>query len=451
MPAAYLVPHPPLLVPGVGQGDEIPQTRAAYETVAAETAALHPETVVIISPHSVMYADYIHISPGKSASGSFAAFGAGHIRISAAYDDELAARMEDAAKEAGIFAGTQGEKDPSLDHGALVPLYFLKSPRIVRVSLSGLSMTDHYRFGMCVRQAAESLPRETILIASGDMSHKLKDDGPYGFAKEGPEHDAFVQECICAGDFRKLMRIEPSLCERAAECGMRSLAVLAGYLDGWKVESRLLSYEGPYGVGYLTAAFSGDEKAPSLLPDILADQNAAMEAARAQEDAFVRLARQNTEHYVQTGQTIGLPDDLPEEMLQRRAGAFVSIHKDGNLRGCIGTIEPVQDNIALEILANSVSAAVHDTRFDPIAADELEKLTYHVDVLSPPEPIQSADQLDVIRYGVIVSRGNRRGLLLPNLDSIDTVEKQISIALQKGGIRPEESYGMERFEVKRHS
>ncbi|MDR2295956.1 MAG: AmmeMemoRadiSam system protein A [Clostridiales Family XIII bacterium] len=451
MQKAYLVPHPPLIVPGVGAGDEIPDTRRAYEWAAADAAAAKPETAVVISPHSVLYGDYIHISPGKSAKGDFGAFRAGHIKFSVAYDEALAARIAECAEADGIPAGPLGERDKALDHGVTVPLYFFKSPRIVRISLSGLSLLEHYRFGMCIRRAALSLSRGIVLIASGDMSHKLKADGPYGFVKEGPAHDAFVRECARDADFRRLLSIDPALCERAAECGLRSFVVLAGFLDGLRVKSRAPVYEGPFGVGYLTAAFTGDGEADSLLPSILSDVKARAEKRRDGEDSFVRLARRNVEAHVRTGKSVDPPADADPALLSRRAGVFVSIKKDGNLRGCIGTILPTERNIALEILANSLSAATRDPRFDPIGPEELDALSYSVDVLSPPEPIQSARELDASRYGVIVTRGHRRGLLLPNLDGVDSVEAQISIALQKAGIRADEPYTLERFEVVRHT
>jgi AmmeMemoRadiSam system protein A len=448
---AYLVPHPPLIVPGVGAGDEIPDTRRAYAQAAAEAAAADPETAIIISPHSVLYSDYIHISPGEAAAGDFGAFRAKHIKFSVAYDAALAARIAECAEEDGIPAGPLGERDKALDHGVTVPLYFFQSPRIVRISLSGLSLIEHYRFGMCIRRAAASLSRRIVLIASGDMSHKLKADGPYGFAKEGPEHDAFVRECARDAEFRRLLSIDPALCERAAECGLRSFVMLAGALDGLRAESRVLAYEGPFGVGYLTAAFTGDGEADSLLPVLLSDRKARTERLRSGEDPFVRLARRNVEAYVRTGKPIDLPADADPALLSQRAGVFVSIKKDGNLRGCIGTILPTERNVALEILANSVSAAARDPRFDPIAPAELDALSYSVDVLSPPEPIQSKRELDVTRYGVIVTRGHRRGLLLPNLDGVDSVDAQVSIALQKAGIRENENYALERFEVVRHT
>ena len=137
-------------------------------------------------------------------------------------------------------------------------------------------------------------------------------------------------------------------------------------------------------------------------------------------------------------------------MLRRQAGVFVSIHKDGKLRGCIGTFLPTRDNIAQEIISNAVSAATRDPRFDPIRPEELKWLEINVDVLSAPEKISGPEELDVKRYGVIVSSGSRRGLLLPDLDGVDTVEEQISIARRKGGIHEGEKITLERFEVVRH-
>ena len=145
-----------------------------------------------------------------------------------------------------------------------------------------------------------------------------------------------------------------------------------------------------------------------------------------------------------------VPDWVPPEMTARRAGVFVSIHEDGRLRGCIGTILPVYGSVAEEIIRNAVSASTRDPRFDPIRPEELDRLEINVDVLTTPERIESRDELDVKRYGVIVSSGSKRGLLLPDLDGVDTVDEQVDIAMRKGGIYPREKVTLERFEVIRH-
>jgi len=179
-----------------------------------------------------------------------------------------------------------------------------------------------------------------------------------------------------------------------------------------------------------------------------------------QEDEYVQLARRTIEEYVRTGRQIQVPQNLPQEMYADRAGVFVSIKireesrgqsgRPAQLRGCIGTIQAVQPSIAEEIIHNAVSAASEDPRFAPVTPDELDRLTISVDVLGSLEKIDAPDQLDVRRYGVVVTNGYRRGLLLPNLEGVDTVEDQIAIAKQKAGIGYQEVVQLERFEVVRH-
>lgn len=168
------------------------------------------------------------------------------------------------------------------------------------------------------------------------------------------------------------------------------------------------------------------------------------------ESVQVQLARKSIIYYLQTKQSLDLPDDLPKELTEYSAGVFVSLKKGGQLRGCIGTFMPVQNNIALEIIENAVSAATRDPRFSPVNISEVDQLSISVDVLSPPEAISDISQLDPKKYGVIVTSGFKKGLLLPDLEGVDTVEYQIDIAKRKAGITHGEDYQVDRFEVKRY-
>ena len=456
--AAYMVPHPPMIVPQVGRGSEkqIEKTIRAYEAVAEEIAAIRPETVIITSPHAVMYADWFHISPGKEASGDFGRFGAPEVSFRKKYDTELVGKICAIAKEKGFPAGTDGEKDRRLDHGTTVPLYFIERKyqdyQLVRIGLSGLPLAEHYAFGQIIRQAVEETGRKAVLVASGDLSHKLQTYGPYGFAEEGPEYDARIMDVAGRAAFGEMLAFDDVFCEKAAECGHRSFVIMAGALDGLEVEAKVYSHEDVTGVGYGICSFhpAGASEERRFLDRYRAEKEEALRARRDREDPYVRLARETVETYVREGRTPEVPEWVTPEMKNSRAGVFVSIHKDGMLRGCIGTFLPTRECVAREIISNAVSASTRDPRFDPVRPDELQWLEINVDVLSRPERIESTAELDVKKYGVIVSSGSRRGLLLPDLDGVDTVEEQVDIARRKGGIPAGAPLTLERFEVVRH-
>ena len=454
---AYAFPHPPLAVPAVGCGEEkkIRNTLTAFDDAATEIAELAPETIIFITPHNVLYGDYFHISPGEKATGDLSRFNAPEARFEVSYDTQLANEIISLAERDNIPAGYLGEKNKTLDHGVIVPMWFInrryKNYRIIRISQSGLEPSTHYRLGRCIAQAAEKTNRRVIVAASGDLSHKLPGSS-YGTVPEGAEFDKAIADVFASADFVSLFSISDELRDRAAECGYNSFTMMAGCFDRLKADGKLHSYEGPFGVGYGVASFTPGESDDNR--NILEQyQTAMLENAwekQHSEDCYRSLARQSLEYTVKIGKKLPLPDNLPDEFTKNRAGVFVSLHKHGRLRGCIGTISPTKDNIALEIIQNAVSAGLSDNRFDPVDISELPYLTYKVDVLSPPELITGPEELDVKRYGVIVSSGYKRGLLLPNLDGIDTVEEQISIARKKGGISERAEVTLERFEVIRH-
>lgn len=452
---AAAVPHPPVILPQVGKGGEakISDTISAFKKAMQMLAEHKPETVVIISPHAEGYADWIHISPGKKARGSMAQFGAPQHSFEAEYDDVLANVIEAEAQKMGIPAGTDGMQNPDLDHGTMVPLYFLDEQlsgyKLVRMGLSGLGRDVHYRLGQAI--AAACGEKRVAVIASGDLSHHLSENGPYGFVPEGPRLDALITSAFKTGDFGGLLAIEDELADKGGECGLRSFVIMAGTLDGRDVKAELLSYEGPFGVGYAVAVFTPGGKNENRRFLAAYEQAVQKKAAekRAGEDEYIKLARHSIESYVTTGAPAALPSILPKEM-EEKAGIFVSIHKAGALRGCIGTIGPAYKNIAEEILNNAIAAATEDPRFSPITKTELPMLEISVDVLMEPEDIESMEELNPQEYGVIVSSGMRRGLLLPKLDGVDTAQQQVDIARQKAGISEGQKMKMQRFKVIRH-
>lgn len=481
--ASFAVPHPPLIIPEVGRGREraIQATIDAYDEVGRRVADLAPDTLVITTPHVVMYRDYNHISPGRGTRGSFAQFGAGEATYKCAYDQELRDAICAAANAMGLSAGTSGERDASLDHATMIPLHFVwkhwgkpgsasegkPRPPIVRIGLSGQSPAVHYQLGQCIQKASNVLRRRVVHLASGDLSHKLAENGPYGFSPDGPVFDKRIEEILSTGSFLDLLTLDSGLAERAAECGLRSFQIMAGALDGTPVAAELLSHEGPFGVGYAVAAFTPDGPEGSdddrCFLEAYEDRHEQdMKERRTNEDVLVRLARATIEAWTRTETRIDprspelaarLGQKLPESLFEQRAGCFVSLKTSGQLRGCIGTIQPTRTCLAEEIVANAISACSRDPRFPPVQEDELDELVYDVDVLHEPEPIDSVDELDIHRYGVIVSTSDgRRGLLLPDLDGISSVAEQVEVAARKGGISTSyDDYLLERFEVERHT
>ena len=255
MLGAILTPHPPVLLPEVGRGREceINATGQAMRAAAAEVARWKPDVLIVASPHTVLYGDYFHIAPGAGASGDMSAFGAPQVRIEVEYDGPLRDEIVRRAREKGLEAGTLGQRNPALDHGALIPLVFLRKAGvdcpIIRMGLSGFSPLEHYRLGQCVAEAAEALGRRAVFVASGDLSHKLKSNGPYGFAPEGPVFDRRVTETMASGDFLQFLTMDAELCQRAAECGLRAFQMMSGALGGRAGGPRRLGRGGTFGGG----------------------------------------------------------------------------------------------------------------------------------------------------------------------------------------------------------
>lgn len=452
------VPHPPLIIPEVGKGEEkgIQKTIDGYNKVMQKVASYQPDTVIITSPHSIMYTDYIHISPGSHARGDFGQFRARSVKIECDYDKEFVSELCKTCDDRRIAAGTLGERNKRLDHGTMIPLYFLQKYlenfKVVRIGISGLSFIKHYGFGQAIKDVSDKLGRRVVMIASGDLSHKLKEDGPYGYAKEGPEFDQEITDVFRTGHFLKMLTFDYSFCERAAECGLRSFIIMAGSIDGRDVKPTLYSYEGPFGVGYGVAGFEplGNDDSRHFKEQAEEIERKRLAERKANEDDYVRLARYTIENYIRNGFVPAIPEKLPKDMVDKKAGVFVSLKKDGQLRGCIGTFKPTKKNIAQEIMTNAISACSHDPRFSKVRKSELPKLVYSVDVLGEVTPAQFAE-LDPQKYGVIIKQKEKRGLLLPNLDGVDTATEQIEIASRKAGIYDEDApVELFKFEVVRH-
>ena len=434
MLSAYIMPHPPIARPEVGKGKEkeIQSTLDAYRKASKMIAEDAPQTIVVISPHSIVYSDAFYIAAGKRWKGDLAQFGAPDVALDFENDTELADEVIKLSKEKRIPVVYDERGSIRPDHGSVVPLAFVaeayRNFKVLRISPSFLEDSTLVEMGSIIERAAAHLGRKITFLASGDLSHRLKEDGPYGFVKEGPVFDKQVTDIMKSCKFEDFQKFDPIFLESAAECGLPGFIMMSGALKNYKVESEFMSYQGTFGVGYAVCAFKI-------------------------HDHYIRLAQKSLEYYIKNGKKLVLTEEekkeLPKEMTSSKAGCFVSLKKHGDLRGCIGTIYPTQDSIADEIINMAIQAGTRDPRFYAVKESELAYLVYDVDVLYPPEPA-TKEQLDVKKYGVIVSTKMKRGLLLPNLEGVDTVDFQLDIACQKAGIRNGEDYEIERFLVERH-
>lgn len=410
------VPHPPIIVPEVGRGEEVNSeaTVGSMQKLAKEIVKMEVQTILFVSPHAPLLEDGLGYLEGKYLSGNFGRFGAGQLKFRQVVNESILARIKEEVPEA-LAVGSE------LDHGVLVPLYFLIEAgwngQIVVLSMPLRNPSDYGRkIGMILNDS----PERCALIASGDLSHMLKEDGPYGFHPSGPKVDNLIVKGL-KKDTTLVRGIPRALIEEAALCGYDSLLLALGAREG---SVKVFSYEGPFGVGYLVAEI----------------YRSSPIAGFARECLTYYLTAQPFDKLIVPG----------DPLLKEKKSCFVTLKKDGELRGCIGTVQPVKENLASEIKHNAIAAGTQDPRFWPVQAAELPLISISVDVLGEMEKINGYDDLDPQRYGVVVRRGGKVGLLLPHLEGVDTVEEQVNIAKQKAGIHSGEEVELWRFEVERY-
>ncbi|HSK62696.1 MAG TPA: AmmeMemoRadiSam system protein A [Pyrinomonadaceae bacterium] len=431
-----IAPPPPIMVPEVGR-ESIAEVGHSIEAMAELTERLivsGATSVILISPHAPLESDSFVAYDGSRIYGDFAHFHAPETSVAAPVDHELLAAITKAA--AAESYRISNLPDVEIDHGTAVPLYFLLrngwQGSVVALGYSFLSNDDHLRFGTCIRRAVDSVNRPVGFIASGDLSHRLAPRAPAGFNPNAHFFDERVVAALDGNKPREIVEIDYNLRKLAGECGYRSMLVAIGASSGLTTACEVLNYEAPFGVGYLVAQLINQR-------------------AETKVDDLTGLARATVETFVRSGH-VRLRGDVQGQLLSARAPCFVSLKTlDGELRGCIGTIEPAKETLAEEIIANAISAAINDPRFEPVSEDELANLRYSVDVLLPAEETVF-EELDPAVYGVIVQDedGSRRGLLLPDIPGVESAGQQVEIATRKAGIPHGTTVKLWRFRVERY-
>ena len=409
MPVCFsgLMCHAPIVIPQVAghRGNLCATSTRTMREVATRVVDSNPERLVLISPHSPRLNDRFCSWKGAHL-GDLSAFGFPQLSIDLPDAPEVAQSLS-------IPANLESTKGNKLDHGAVVPLFFLVEAgwcgptSILSVPWNG---NQHEEIGRLLNM----LPGKTAVIASGDMSHRLKKGAPAGYHPQAQNFDKAFVAALQANNWSKIAQIPFQ--KEAAEDVVDSTRVAVAAAQR-PLNAEVLSYEGPWGVGYTQAVFY--DPAPPLYA----------------------IARRAVRSKV-IGEEIVVPQGGPAAK-----GVFVTLNKAGKLRGCIGHIFPTCHTLYQEITEVAQLSATKDPRFPVVKVAELPSLQYEISVLEPPEEISNKSQLNPKKYGVIVSSGYKKGVLLPSLDGIDTIDMQLKIACRKAGIDQQTPMQVERFTV----
>jgi AmmeMemoRadiSam system protein A len=439
---AVLMPHAPILVPSVGK-DRLPEVDSsvrAMREISREVVRTEPATIVLISPHTPRQPMAFPAWAQERVRGTFAPFGAPGEVVDLPVDAEFLQKLSAIAPRSG--ATVQGMHGDALDHGALVPLWFLheagwRGP-VVILGLNWPGAGGLRALGQAIAATAKETGRKIAIVASGDMSHRLIPGAPAGYEPSAKQFDQTFVETLRRRAYRDVDRIDPGLQNRAAEDVVDSTVVALSAVDWASDGGRVLSYEGPFGVGYTVAILYSADADCSHMPSDAAD--------------LPRIARRSVDSAFHQG--VAVPPAPVSDYLRQKAGVFVTIRtRGGALRGCVGTLHPpASPNIVEETWRNAQLAAFRDARFRPVDAMELHNLRFGISVLHSFEEVSSPSELDPARFGVIVKAADgRQATLLPGIAGIDTRERQMAAVCEKAGIDPAGSLFIVRYQVDKYA
>ncbi len=460
---SYILPHAPVIIPKIGAEDHIicRKTYRGVDKIGQEIADLKPKRIVVVTPHGPLFSDAIAVLSSNQLRGDFTDFGCDNIELNFNNDLSFVNKLQIDCSKKDIYIAKVNKQfaknydvSADVDYGALVPLYFVnqyyQQYEVVVITYGLLSVLELYTFGTILRNVIEQTSKSTVFIASGDMAHTLVNSAGYIYNDKGSRYDFMVQNVLTERDIMEFVKYPLKLVSSARTCSYHSLSILFGMYDKKIFDAKIYSYEHPFGVGYLSVGI--DEMvgiAPSLMDEIAEYDLQKKMSLENSADDYIKLARDVVVYYTKYGRR-PLIDSSQYKIENKKAACFVSIYNTAGLRGCVGTVEPVHSDIVQEIISNTIAAATTDERFTPVTSAELSDLRIVVDVVASPEKIKSFIELDVKRYGLIVRKEEKIGVILPDLPDITSSSKQINVALRKAGIDKFDYYDMYRFEVERH-
>jgi AmmeMemoRadiSam system protein A len=439
---AVLMCHAPIVIPAIAarQAGACSATTEAMRKAARTLVAHEPSLIVLISPHAPRRPRSIGITCEEVLYGDFARFGQPNIALRFLGAPEQARLLVEHASQQGV--PTHALSGHALDHGSLVPLFFVQEAgyrgHVLIASLPYPGADLEASFGAALRTAADVSRQRWAILASGDMSHRLTRDAPAGFEPRAHEFDRGFARALRHGDLRAALDVDPALQELAAEDVVQSTAVAAAALQYASDGIEVLGYEAPFGVGYLEAQlFSLGAAATGV--------HERPQSSTAPPALLVDIALEAIEHALSGAPYCAPP--LPAPWDEPRA-VFVTLRSpDGSLRGCIGRTEPMAQSLSEEVADCAVGAATRDLRMEALRSDELPDLRVEVSVLHAPRAVEDREKLDPRQDGIVVELGLRRGVLLPDVEGVDSVAQQIRIALGKAGIAEHSPYTLSSFRV----
>lgn len=453
-----VLPHS--LVLAAPKEDRFEKTVRGLKDISLEVAKAKPDTIVLITKQGNVFEDAVGVDYASRLSGSWklsAEAGSEEISMEKECDMGL---LEEINRRAGreelpVFMVNERSAEEfgisqELSPAAFIPLYYIDRVfpdyKIVQLTAGDLSPEVLYQVGMIVREASEANGKDVFVLACADLSTNLASDDPV-YAEASADYDGRVQADLADADYLSLMQLRPNIIRDAGAEDHDVMLMILGMFEKIKTESKVLSFEDVEGTGSLcsVSTFMIDDK-DFVVPSLLAvyEDRAAREreALRAGEHEILKMIRAASNLWVREQRKLDFPtyaslindQSLREELESRQAGVFVTVMKDGKLRGCMGSINPFGDNIGEAFINYTIEALSYDPRFMPVEEEELGRLQFTADILDIPEDVEEASELDPSIYGLIVEQGVHRSVLLPNLPGIRTAEQQIAEGKEKAGI-----------------
>lgn len=446
----------------------------AVKDIALDIAKVKPETILVISKDGNIFDDAVNVDFTLRMSGSLDEDGVS-VSMEKECDmgllEEINSRSNREELPVFMMNTKKAEEygvEQELTPATITALYYIDKVypdyKIVQVTTGDVARKDLYEIGMILREAAEANQKPAYAIVCENQSDCL--ESAYDEYREaGQSYDAQVQADLKDQDYLDLMLMKQRFIEKADAQGYDSLMIYLGMLEKIKNQTEVLSYEAPMGQGWLVAksAFDleGDFIIPSVLKEYVDVRTREREALQAQEPEILKMIRQAAKLWVEHQKKLDLSTylelmedkELAEQLVNQQTGVYVTIYKDGRMRGCMGSVTPTAENVGEALINYTIEACAYDTRFVPVTEEELPQLSFTVDILETPETVEDPKQeLDPARYGIIVEQGVYRSVVLPNTPGIFTPEDQVQRALERAGIHrvimdDEDRLVIQRFET----